>query len=523
MTHILTGSEIELRYGNPSSTEDPWNALADCEDALKSHRTRALRGLRSPDVSTAEQRAGLAHGAAAMELAQLKDAYSKRAKLVEQRDKRINEQRRQEADKVSPIVHEERAMPAYDQVSRVTREARTYTAVNAVVGEDREEPRSFFRDTIMAERGDWQARERIARHSRETVIEGEVSTRAAGTSAFAGLVPPQYLVAEAALIARAAGPVANAIRAKGGRNLPDSGMSLILPRETTGSSVAAQATENSTVSATDEAWSNLTIPVVTMAGSAAISRQSLERGTPGLDQIVWADLCGAYVSELDRQIINGTGSSGEVLGFRNTASVYQAAAFGAAATTTTFWQKLTGAINSIEAAGNNVGPADLIALHPRRFNWLAQQVDSQGRPIITPTTGGNVSMNAFGTMGAPGVYSGQTEGQPSTAAPLDNFQIKGYLFGIPCVVDANIPTNLGTGSLEDQVAVLSTRHHLLFTAAGSMMPQMVSYEATAATTLTFTMIAYGYAAYSAGRVPLATSLVGGNATTSGYGLTTVTF
>ena len=404
MTHILTGSEIELRYGNPSSTEDPWNALADCEDALKSHRTRALRGLRSPDVSTAEQRAGLAHGAAAMELAQLKDAYSKRAKLVEQRDKRINEQRRQEADKVSPIVHEERAMPAYDQVSRVTREARTYTAVNAVVGEDREEPRSFFRDTIMAERGDWQARERIARHSRETVIEGEVSTRAAGTSAFAGLVPPQYLIAEAALIARAAGPVANAIRAKGGRNLPDSGMSLILPRETAGSSVAAQATENSTVSATDEAWSNVTVPVVTLAGSAAISRQALERGTPGLDQIVWADLCGAYVSELDRQIINGTGSSGEVLGFRNTASVYQAAAFGAAATTTTFWQKLTGAINSIEAAGNNVGPADLIALHPRRFNWLAQQVDSQGRPIITPTTGGNVSMNAFGTMGAPGVY-----------------------------------------------------------------------------------------------------------------------
>ena len=523
MTHILTGSEIELRYGNPSSTEDPWNALADCEDALKSHRTRALRGLRSPDVSTAEQRAGLAHGAAAMELAQLKDAYSKRAKLVEQRDKRINEQRRQEADKVSPIVHEERAMPAYDQVSRVTREARTYTAVNAVVGEDREEPRSFFRDTIMAERGDWQARERIARHSRETVIEGEVSTRAAGTSAFAGLVPPQYLVAEAALIARAAGPVANAIRAKGGRTLPDQGMSLILPRETTGSSVAAQATENSTVSATDEAWSNVTVPVVTLAGSAAISRQALERGTPGLDQIVWADLCGAYVSELDRQIINGTGSSGEVLGFRNTASVYQAAAFGAAATTTTFWQKLTGAINSIEAAGNNVGPADLIALHPRRFNWLAQQVDSQGRPIITPTTGGNVSMNAFGTMGAPGVYSGQTEGQPNTAAPLDNFQIKGYLFGVPCVVDANIPTNLGTGSLEDQVAVLSTRHHLLFTTAGSMMPQMVSYEATAATTLTYTMVAYGYAAYSAGRVPLATSLVGGNATTSGFGLTTVTF
>ena len=90
--------------------------------------------------------------------------------------------------------------------------------------------------------------------------------------------------------------------------LPDQGMSLILPRGTTGVSAAIQATENSSVSSTDEVWANVTLPVATIAGQQIVSRQSLERGTPGLDQLIYMDLAGAYAAALDTQLLTGSGS-----------------------------------------------------------------------------------------------------------------------------------------------------------------------------------------------------------------------
>ena len=51
MSHVMTGVEIEDRYGPADSTEDPWGALVAVEDALKTHVMRAKRGLRSPDAS----------------------------------------------------------------------------------------------------------------------------------------------------------------------------------------------------------------------------------------------------------------------------------------------------------------------------------------------------------------------------------------------------------------------------------------------------------------------------------------
>jgi HK97 family phage major capsid protein len=102
--------------------------------------------------------------------------------------------------------------------------------------------------------------------------------------------------------------------------LPDQGMTLIIPRGTTGAAVASQATENSALQNTDEVWGNLTVPVATIGGQQDVSRQSLERGTPGIDQLVYMDLAGAYHAELDRQVIAGSGASGQMLGMLNTAA-----------------------------------------------------------------------------------------------------------------------------------------------------------------------------------------------------------
>ena len=176
MSHVLTGVDIEDRYGDPQSTEDPFNALADCEDALKAHSLRAKRGLRDPDASQRTQRTALKHTAAVMELAQLRDAYEKRAAHVEKRDRALIEKRRQEADKVSPIVKEERAMPLYDSVARVTREERTYSK------QKQERPISdggvsFFADLREAALGDAGAQLRLQRNAMEAETENRAATQ----------------------------------------------------------------------------------------------------------------------------------------------------------------------------------------------------------------------------------------------------------------------------------------------------------------------------------------------------------
>ena len=373
------------------------------------------------------------------------------------------------------------------------REARTYSAENAHV-------RSFFADAFRAEnRSDFQARERLERHMVEVRAEGEMTARAQTTGGAAGLVVPQYLVDMVAPIVRAGRPIANTVM---GLSLPAEGMSIIIPRGTTGASVASQATENTSVSNTDEAWTNLTVPIVTIAGQQDVSRQLLERGA-GIDSLVYADLAQAYMTELDRQVVVGTGTSGQMLGMLNTAGINQATAFGAAATVPTFYSKTAGQINAVETT-RFLAPT-IVWLHPRRWNWLIAQLDSQNRPLVVPTENGPV--NAIGV-------SSEPIDVPSTT-PV------GRGFGLPFVTDANIPTSVGTGP-EDQV-IVARREDLLLWEDGDGMPRELRFEQTLGNQLTTKLVVYGYAAFTAGRYPTAVGVVGGNAGTAGFGLVAPTF
>jgi HK97 family phage major capsid protein len=399
--------------------------------------------------------------------------------------------------------------PAYDRVGRVVSESHVYSERSNLAGT------SFFSDLVNSQLGDHHARERIERSQREAEVDGRLEQRAVTTGGFAGLVVPQYLTQLAALAARAGRPVANAVTRL---PLPDQGMSLIVPRGTTGASATSQATENSTISSTDEVWANLTVPVVTIAGQQDLSRQSVERGIPGLDAIVFGDLVDAYAAELDRQVIAGSGASNQMLGWLNTAGINQATAFAAAATATTFYLKVAGAINSIESAGSVVGPADLIVMHPRRLQWLLAQVDTQGRPLATPVVNGLQLVNGQAVSASPGGYSGQQD-SPTTPS-FTGVDIRAYVQGLPVITDTNIPTSQGSGP-EDLVYVVSTRHQLLFE-AGDGLPTQVRYDATLSNQLTIKLVAYGYAAFTGGRYPTAVSQVGGNAT-AGNGLVSPAF
>lgn len=391
------------------------------------------------------------------------------------------------------------AAKEYRAPSKVTKEERTYSAEKNT----RADSVSFFRDAFLfSSANNMAARERLERHAREVEVEGEMSARAAATGSFAGLVVPQYLVDQAALVARAGRPVANSVTHL---QIPEQGMQFQIPRGTTGASAAVQATENSAVSSTDEVWSNVTVNVATIAGQQQVSRQSLERGTPGIDSLIYMDLAGAYAVAVDQQVISGSGSSGQVLGILNTSGINQATAFSAAATAQTFYSKVAGQQNAVETT-RYLAPT-VIWMHPRRWNWLLTQVDGQNRPLVVPTANGG-AFNAYG------VQDGAPDDTPSA-------KLVGYFQGLPVVTDASIPTSVGTGP-EDQVIVARSADLLLWE-DGDGMPKQLRFEQTLGNQLTTTLVAYDYIAFTAGRYPTAVGVVGGNAGTAGYGLVAPSF
>lgn len=401
------------------------------------------------------------------------------------------------ADRLAREVAPAAARPSYNGVARVGAEARTYSEGTSRQG------LSFFADAYAVQnpgsaRG-YAARDRLERHSVEIRVEGELSERALTTSGVGGLVPPQYLVEQAAVIARAGRPTANIVQHQ---PLPAEGMSLVVPRGTTGATAAVQTAQNTVLSNTDEVWTDLTIPVATVGGQQDVSRQLLERGGAGIDAIIYNDLAGAHGVAVDQQVLSGTGTAGQVLGILATAGVGQSTAFIAAATVATFYTKVGGQTNAVQTA-RFMSP-DLIIGNPRRWNWLVTQVDSQGRPLVVPKANGPV--NAMGNWDGPI--------DPPSAMPA------GEILGLPFVTDASVPTAVGTGP-EDQVIVVR-RGDLILWEDGDGMPRELRFEQTLGSQLTVKLAVYSYIAFTAGRYPTAVGIVGGNSA-AGFGLVAPTF
>lgn len=188
----------------------------------------------------------------------------------------------------------------------VRNEAKTYTAENREV--------SFFTDAYRAERShDTAAQERIERHMREVQVERRDIT----SSTLNGLVPPLYLLDQAATLARAMRPFANALP---GYQLPPNGMSVVVTRVTTGTATAAQTSQNTAAHEVDMVTTDVTIPVVTIMGQQDVSRQAIERGAV-TDSLIFSDLIADYATRLDAQCLNGSGSNGQHTGIIGTTSV----------------------------------------------------------------------------------------------------------------------------------------------------------------------------------------------------------
>jgi HK97 family phage major capsid protein len=363
-----------------------------------------------------------------------------------------------------------------------TRQREEYSAER-----DRRGERSYFADLFNAELGDVSARQRMQQFQAEE--------RALSTGSLAGLIVPQYLTEQAALVARAGRPFANTIQSL---QIPEQGTQFQVPVASVGASAAVQSSENISVSSTDEVWANATLPVATVAGQADVSRQSLERGVPGLDSLILSDLAAAYSVAVDQQCLSGSGASGQVLGVIGTSGINVTTAFTAAATASTFYSKIAQAIQLITT--NRFLPPDHVAMHPRRWAWLLSQVDTAGRPLVVPSQNGPLNAQA--------VNSGPDYGSSV-----------GQFMGMSVVVDANLPVAVGSGP-EDQVLIYRGNDLLVWEAGGGM-PQDLRFEQTLGNQLTVKLVAYGYIAFTAARYPKSVALMGGNAA-AGFGLITPT-
>jgi HK97 family phage major capsid protein len=367
----------------------------------------------------------------------------------------------------------------YDEVVRIGSEAGTYRPDYAQTGEP-----SFLQDLARAQvYRDPAAGERLARHQREmAVLKPGWQDRAVGTGAVVGLVPPAYLTDEFAALARAGRPLADACHKL---PLPPQGMTVNISRITTGSSAAVQTAENSAVSETNIDDTLLTVPVNTISGQQTVSRQAIERGAL-VEQVLMADLAGAHNAQLDVQVANGTGSSGQHLGILNTSGITSVTYTDASPTVPELWPKMVDAVRQVAAV--RFTGATHVAMNPLLWGWHLASLDTTGRPLFD-VGGSNSPMNMVG--GADG----------------NSYQDGGTLLGCKLVQSGAIPSNLGAGTNETRVIAGDFRDIYLWEDPGA--PIFIRAEQPAAASLGVLFVVYSYSAFSAGRQPKGVSVISG--------------
>ena len=311
----------------------------------------------------------------------------------------------------------------------------------------------------------------------------EVEKRALSTSTFGGLIPPNYLLEMYAKALRNGRVFVDQVNHQ---ELPPTGMSIIIPRLNTGLAAAPQSAENAAVTTQDIVETDLTVPIVTIAGYSPVSRQSLERAAYN-EEILMEDLIARYNADLDVECLNGSGSSPHILGFLNTSGIKTSAATGSS-NLPAVYANIADVIQQINSAVGGLGHvADKIVMHPRRWGSFVAAVDTTDRPIL----------------GISGYPAFNVDGQGNSAG----YGYVGNIQGLPVYVDANVPTNLGAGSNEDAVLVFASS--VVHAWERESDPITLAFEQQAGTSLQVQLVAYGYAAFSAGRYPAACGKVTG--------------
>lgn len=378
--------------------------------------------------------------------------------------------------------------PSYDEQVRTGAEPRTYTRESDPTGQGF--LADFLRGTLA---NDFLARGRLERHMAEEMHHRGARLdraaqveRAVGTSAFAGLTVPQYLVDMYAEAAKAGRPFADICRP---HDLPATGMSVEIGRVTTATNVDVQANEGDAAAESNIDDTILSIPVRTAAGQQTLSQQ-VARRSPGAYDITLEDLIGEYHTDLDQRLITQatTGLSAVA-----TAVTYT----DASPTVEELYPKFAASSAGVSGAMlNKMRARDLVHLmHSRRWFWLNAALSANKPLIAQPDV----------PAGAAGVNYAEAYGM-GFAGLLPN--------GQPVVMDDNIAINGGAGTNEDEIYTLARSECHLW--EDPTAPLFIETQDTKAANLQILVVVFGFYAYTFTRRPHVRKI-------SGTGLVTPAF
>lgn len=363
---------------------------------------------------------------------------------------------------------------ARDRVVKVDEPNPVYRRDNSQV--------SYFKDLYAAQvSGMGEARERLVRSQ---------ESRALTTVAGAGgqFAPPLWLTEDFVALARAGRVTADLMQHD---TLPEGVSSINLPTVSTGTSQAVVVTQNTAISNTDIATSSVTSGITTIAGQQVVSLQLLQQSGIPFDRVILGDLARAYATQIDLQVISGSGASGQLRGLLNGSGVgattftTASPALTSATAANSFYNKIAAAIASVHT--NRFLAPTVIVMHPNRWAWVLEALDSTTRPIVTP-----LAYAQFNSAGS-AVEAPHAEGQV------------GSLLGLPVFVDPNIPTNLGAGTNEDRVFVMRADDCWLYESA----VQTASFDATYAAQNSILFRVLGYSAFIPDRYGKSVNVIAG--------------
>jgi len=233
-----------------------------------------------------------------------------------------------------------------------------------------------------ARRGDSAARQQmhdIATKAYSGTIAGLKALSEGTNSAGGFLVPPQYLQDSIALLRRANAPMLDVINMVHGVS-----SNLIYIPTQTGISTVAWTAENATKTSSDEVFGQIAVNIYTLAGIAKISNQLLEDSAPAVDQMVRNDLGRGLNIEMDRAVINGSGT-GQPTGILNTAGITTTVA--SAQTAAAIFDDIFAALGRFQAT--YFGQPDYILMAPRTYTKLLTAKDTAGRYLAQSSLIGN--------------------------------------------------------------------------------------------------------------------------------------
>jgi HK97 family phage major capsid protein len=216
---------------------------------------------------------------------------------------------------------------------------------------------------------------------------------------------------------------------------------------------SAQTAQNAALTASDPTVANATqSDIATIAAVVNVSRQVVLRGGAGVDVLIAAELGGALAAEVERQVINGSGSSGELQGYLNMSGTGAVTYTSASPTAAEMLPKL-GALATASSTGAKRRP-DFFVMHSRRLDYLLSRAEATlAHAVMAPAPG-----NPVGTVVR--------------------------LFGIPVIACDAVPTTISTN--QDAILAVHRNDAWLF----ESVPQVTTLETGPPQTYRLTVLQY---------------------------------